>query len=305
MSDAGPPDAGATDAGEDAGDTTAPTITGISPMDGEAGVPVDAEVVITFSEPMDQVSVEGAFQGTCLGGVSFSWNLAGTEMTATPDDLLAAATGTIPGAVTALEYEFGLDTTAYDLAGNTLASPSEVSFTTARRITQRLTRITSLTGVVLHTGVGATDFMATGDTGTGGDPSSFYKAAMSFGFDILPPATSGIASATLEYEVERVANDNVEGVFPMDLGALTLVSVDFSAMDTSFIDAAGPLAATLPSANGPATVDVSDAVSADFAARSRTQFRMEFEFTTDGDRAGDFIEIALPTVTLDVDYWLP
>jgi hypothetical protein len=51
-------DTGGADAGQAVPDTTAPTLLSTAPMDGDVGQLEDVEVVLTFSEAMDQESVE-------------------------------------------------------------------------------------------------------------------------------------------------------------------------------------------------------------------------------------------------------
>ncbi len=53
-------------------DTLGPSITSILPRDGEARVPLDARVILTFSEPPDQQSVEISFSLTDSNGVALS-----------------------------------------------------------------------------------------------------------------------------------------------------------------------------------------------------------------------------------------
>ncbi len=116
-------------------DTSPPTITSIEPQDGATGVTKDANIVITFSEKMDQAATQTAYQSTSLpsSNVTFTWNAESTVMTVKPNAALAYATGTDLNAVTAQSYSFSLTTTAKDSAGNALATVSS-SFSTLRRI---------------------------------------------------------------------------------------------------------------------------------------------------------------------------
>jgi hypothetical protein len=70
-------------------DTTPPTILNSSPVNGERGIARESSITITFSEPMDRVSVQQAFALTNPSYYNydtkeFSWNKDFTEMTYTP-----------------------------------------------------------------------------------------------------------------------------------------------------------------------------------------------------------------------------
>lgn len=67
---------------------TAPVVISTSPGDGEDELKLATVIVIRFSEPMDQTSVENAFSIPGVTG-SFTWNENGDEMTFTPSALLA------------------------------------------------------------------------------------------------------------------------------------------------------------------------------------------------------------------------
>jgi methionine-rich copper-binding protein CopC len=109
-----------------AGDTTKPTLTGMSPANGASGVATNATIQATFSEPMNSSSVtaSGRFSvKTTSGGV----NVAGTVTysnnvaTFTPSSALTAGTS----------YTVTLSTAMTDVAGNTLTAPGTWTFTTA------------------------------------------------------------------------------------------------------------------------------------------------------------------------------
>lgn len=103
------------------GDTTPPTVQSASPANNATNVPVNAPVSVTFSEEMDQDATEAAFQISPSVAGSFSWNGAGTALTFTPNASLAFGQA----------YQVTIGTGAADLAGNTLQSAANVSFTTA------------------------------------------------------------------------------------------------------------------------------------------------------------------------------
>lgn len=114
-------------------DTTPPTIITVSPVDGSLRVPLSSPLSITFSEAMDQASVEAAFSGNpALPAGTFSWT--GNTMTFTP--------GTAMGEFT--PYTITVGTGAKDLEGNSLAAPLTFSWKTA--LLHRIISLTSAFG---------------------------------------------------------------------------------------------------------------------------------------------------------------
>ncbi|MGH3086348.1 MAG: S8 family serine peptidase, partial [Rubrobacteraceae bacterium] len=110
------------------GDATAPapTITSVSPEDGDADVPRDASIIATFSKDMDEASVEaagvfGVVKDGAGAGVAASveYDAATRKATLDPDtDLESGAT-----------YTATVTTGAEDTAGNALAENKVWSFT--------------------------------------------------------------------------------------------------------------------------------------------------------------------------------
>lgn len=102
-------------------DTTPPRVSSHSPADGAAGVALNAHIAMSFSEPMDVASVEGAFVLT-RGATVVPGRLAyiGQAAAFTPDAPLA------PQAT----YVATLRRAATDLAGNPLAVDHVWSFST-------------------------------------------------------------------------------------------------------------------------------------------------------------------------------
>ncbi len=125
-------------------DTTAPTIVSVSPSSGAAGVAKDANIVVTFSEAMNQASAQAAFQSADLGASTITWNAGGTVMTVNPNaDLTYTASGKA--------YSFQVTTTATDLAGNPLSNPSSVTFTTFKQLTANLPIKATTVGEISNT----------------------------------------------------------------------------------------------------------------------------------------------------------
>ncbi|HEY5949150.1 MAG TPA: Ig-like domain-containing protein [Kofleriaceae bacterium] len=113
-------------------DTTAPTITAVTPNNGAIGTVVRPPITVAFSEPMDQASVEAAFSFVSPSGATatFAWSTDGQTLTATPTADLAYGDQVV----------WQLATTATDLAGNALAA-QQVTFRVRRSTTTTLTAI--------------------------------------------------------------------------------------------------------------------------------------------------------------------
>ncbi|MEV8096110.1 Ig-like domain-containing protein [Kitasatospora sp. NPDC085879] len=107
-------------------DTTAPTVTGTTPAAGATGVAVGTPVKFSFSEPLDPATVTAS-------ALTLKTTTGGTPVAGTVS--YDAATGTAvltPGADLALTTGYTATVQGVkDLAGNTLAAPVSVSFTTA------------------------------------------------------------------------------------------------------------------------------------------------------------------------------
>jgi hypothetical protein len=112
----------------------------ISPTDGATGVTNSANVVITFSEPMDTQATNAAYQSAEIpsSAATLSWNGARTVLTIDPTAPLTYATGTNPATTQARNHVVTIGTGAQDDAGNHLASAFTSSFRTQRRITHTL-----------------------------------------------------------------------------------------------------------------------------------------------------------------------
>ncbi|MCG2827408.1 MAG: Ig-like domain-containing protein [Thermoplasmatales archaeon] len=102
-------------------DTTPPTVTAHVPLVDAPNVLVGANIEVTFSEPMDIASVEGAFSSTPgLGLGTFTWGLLEKTFTLNPGSDMTYST----------TYTITIGTGAQDKAGNNMVSPYSWSFTT-------------------------------------------------------------------------------------------------------------------------------------------------------------------------------
>ncbi|MGB0063168.1 MAG: Ig-like domain-containing protein, partial [Terracidiphilus sp.] len=104
-------------------DTTAPTVLSISPANNATSVPLNAEVIVHFSTPIDPDTVSNSVTVTPSGGspASESCSLASDQVTL----MCAASTGLQPATVYSVQVS-GF----YDVAGN-LGTTFNSSFTTA------------------------------------------------------------------------------------------------------------------------------------------------------------------------------
>jgi hypothetical protein len=106
-------------------DTTAPTVTVVSPADGTTGVSLLPQVTVTFSESMDVSKINNATitlsdsAGKPMSA-AVSYDAASLTATLTPSSPLAITTS----------YKVMVGTSVTDLAGNPLGSAYSASFTT-------------------------------------------------------------------------------------------------------------------------------------------------------------------------------
>lgn len=113
-------------------DTTAPTVSSISPADGSTSIDITESLTVTLSENMHEASLidgyhvvltdktTGATASDCPA-LTLTYNSSTFELTVNPDSSLTAST----------EYVLTIGTGVKDLAGNHLASTWASSFTTA------------------------------------------------------------------------------------------------------------------------------------------------------------------------------
>jgi len=99
-------------------DTSRPSVTNTAPRG--AGTNTTPLIVITFNEPMNRGSVGAAFSITPDMNGAFMWSADNRTVTFSPDRVLFAGT----------DYFVAIDSSAKDMAGNTLSGPTTFSFTT-------------------------------------------------------------------------------------------------------------------------------------------------------------------------------
>ena len=111
-------------------ETTPPTVVATSPASGAGGVAVDANVVATFSEPMDPATVNASTVVLRSGGVSGPVVSAGVSYdAATKGAVLDPAAALAAGTTFSVVVKGGAGGVK-DVAGNPLAADESWSFTT-------------------------------------------------------------------------------------------------------------------------------------------------------------------------------
>ncbi len=99
-------------------ETTPPTVASTSPKASDVDIAIDADIVIEFSELMDEVSVESAISiAPSIANAAFSWT--DETLTIAGDDMEASTA-----------YTVTIATSSTDAVGNALATEYEFAFTT-------------------------------------------------------------------------------------------------------------------------------------------------------------------------------
>lgn len=287
----------------DPNDTTAPAGASTEPAANAIGVRNDEKIHVTFSEPMDQESVEAAYASTDLPAeqVTFAWSPDGKVLTITPTSPLqyAEGTGTDPTTVTAKTYSISIGTDATDLAGNPLAEPIELSFATRRRLLALFGLDLNLTRVTLATtSYAATEIFVGDQTNT-----STYRSYLTFDLSTLPG----------DAEVEKAQFQGrqllTEGA-PYAMGAVSVQHLTFTSTlatalnSTLTISVPGTL--SIDATQEIKTVDVTSQVIDDVAHRversDRSQYRLQIDQATNGDTTADRATFGKNTFVLGAIY---
>jgi Bacterial Ig-like domain len=116
-------------------DTTPPTVVSVDPPNGATGKYNTQPITVTFSEPMNQVATQAAYQSADLpaSAVTFTWSTDGKVMTVKSNALLEYKVVASPSDA-AKSYSFAVTNTATDLVGNKL-SVLNSSFSTLKQVT--------------------------------------------------------------------------------------------------------------------------------------------------------------------------
>jgi hypothetical protein len=281
-------------------DTTPPTVTSRTPVDGATGVSPATTATATFSEAMDGATISSAtvqlrdpLNNPVAGTVTY--NSANRTATLTPAAALAVSTlyqATVLGGPGGVK----------DLAGNALATTSTWSFTTASSATSQVTftavasqdgwvrestESSNVGGVISATG-NTTRALRIGDDGS----DRQFKTIVSFDTSSLPDDAT-IISATLRLRRGAVTGSNpfvslgdcfvdvIEGGFG---GNVALAVGDFQAPATAVQVATMTNAAVNGAlSEGVLNVDGMAAVN----RTGTTQLRVYFELDDDDDGSTD------------------
>jgi hypothetical protein len=295
-------------------DTTQPTVVSIDPPDGATGVRDDQSIVITFSEKMDQVSTQAAYQSAGLPAseVTFDWNAEGTTLTLKPNDFLEYAAGEDPS-IEAKTYALSVTSTAKDVAGNSL-TPFSSSFSTLRVISAAIYGTASLDGEV-YGGFpgGARSDRASIIVGHGGDTT--FRGF--FSFDLTGIPTGVVANeARLIINKEGVVNNPYEKYSSILLDhVLYGESLSGGDHDTSSLADLGIFDSASAPATGYLGSDVTSAINNDLANRlvrgNRSQYRLRFPLEATEKGPGEYVSFTTSEGPegqrpfLNVVYYLP
>ncbi|MDP1919974.1 MAG: Ig-like domain-containing protein, partial [Myxococcales bacterium] len=211
-------------------DNTAVTVPGRSPATSATGVPTRLGcsaffrflnvVTLTFSGPVDPVSVAAAFKvlsGTTAVAGSISFNSAGTTVTFTPSSAFAFAT------TYTVQLNDGSNI-ALDLQRNPIANVS-YSFTTLRELNRIITNTPTVSGRILSGAVLGQSTVASNVAIRVGEFNATARSRGFVTFDLssIPSNTYCVTSASLVLEQTGV-NNSPYG--PLNLGNVVSEVVD-------------------------------------------------------------------------------
>lgn len=285
-------------------DTTPPTIVSVSPAEDATGVHSDANIIITFSEPMDRGTTHAAYQSADIPGVTFSWDESSTTVTVTPNSDLSYATGDLD--VAAQAFAVTIADTAEDEVGNRLADDFAWSFRTLRRITQTFATgseyaIRSVDGNDTVSVPCPTSPFALGDYGTLGQHKLFSRD-----IDELPEGIVEWESANLTGNQVQVVGTPYDGLGDILAYHTSIFPPSSSSWTGPNLRELGPFStdATL----GTKSVDVLEALVDDYEHRvermQTSQYRLVFERINDGDSTGDNVTFEC-SIRLIATYLIP
>jgi hypothetical protein len=320
--EAGPGEAGGEGGAMGSATGEPPRVLSVSPSDGALGVESNAEIVITFSEPMATSSIEAAYQSPDLpvSRLTFTWNEAGTELTIKPTAPLVYQAGTAQsdGALDFLPktYHYGFAELT-SRAASSSSSGDSFSFSTLRQVSADLPADPSRTGNwTAGEGEGIHNCLRDAKspyvpTVCIGDDSNNvrYVGFLSFDLSGLPAAIASFSNASLTAVGLTYGS-------PSELGPSLFEHVEFGVLDASGLSA--PALANLGAFYGATALssgshlallkDVTSAVSQDYADRQSdgrvTQYRLSFA-DIEPDGIWDDVEFVTSSIRLSVAYLLP
>jgi hypothetical protein len=289
-------------------DRDAPHILATSPTNGEKGVRSDAEIRVTFSERMDNESVEAAFHSDSLPAVKLLWDHDSTELVIQPAERLMYEDVTEPNAA-ARFYSFTIAGTAKDVAGNAMGDERTFVFTTLRHLEHTLSVPDKWARKLWHPANGDADTQALGCTSptsklSAGDADDDTALAFVVAFDLqtLPRGAVQWAKATLHAGLEA----STMNPYPR-LGSLQGYAVSAALDDVLWaVPTTGALGAVATYASSDHfDEDVLDFLPAAYTAAKPLEFLFRFETPTDGNGHDSTASVRCDTVSLDLEYWAP
>jgi PKD repeat protein len=288
--------------GNSGSDTTSPTVTSVklvssqrgtvtvTPGSEALGVDADANIVITFSEPMNQLATSAAYASTASSiapeNAAFNFDASGKVLTVNPNDDLRYG----------FIFRFNLENTATDLAGNKLA-PVQFAFRTFKQVTKRFDSVSNLDGEVSSSGsVSKTgDFIDVGDDSNNAETRGF----LSFDVSELPATLTTRDVLSAEF---TIGQKTLSGAPYTNLVSLVVDHVNFGAaleaedFGTTALSSHTPFSNDIPntkkSTNNFGMQDfMLSALNDDLTQRSargnRSQFRLRFQKSTNKDSFED------------------
>jgi len=292
------------------GSEPCPATSSTFPGSGATGISRSTNIVVRFSEPMNQASVQAAFAITAPAGHTtgvFTWNAAGTEVTFNPDVSFAYGDN--------VTWRIGTGATDLATTPNALAATFTSTFRTIRQSSVVIYSTPALDGLVDSSAYVSTagSALAAGD----GSTNLFVRGFLSFDLSGIPADVTEVSAATL-----YAYQSHVTGAPYTDLGELRAASVNYGTSLTAG-DFETPIIRTLQcppcvppicqicnpllytrdevvtlsttSTVGTKSAAVARKVWDDLVNRSsrgsRSQFRLAFSLNTTADSSADFVNI--------------
>ncbi len=297
----------------------APSVLGVTPADGELGVRNDTPIVITFSQPMNPVSVTTAYESSDLPATQlrFAWTRGLTVLTLTPGSRLSYRSGAAQtggnAAFPAKAYQYGFGSGATSRAGQPLA-PLSFSFSTLREVSFELAANLELSGnwtegegEGIHNCLRKAQLPYVPAVCVGDDANDVrYTGFVSFDLGALPAEIGAFVNVSLR------ANAQVYGT-PENLGTSRLEHVSFAQLGDAplyvpALAALGPFYGGSGLASGTwiaLSQDLTAAVADDYARRvergNRSQYRLGFAKVA-ADGHWDDLEIPTQSIRLLATY---
>jgi hypothetical protein len=278
-------------------DTQPPHVVEVSPEDAATGVRADADIVVTFSEPMNRVETEKAYSSLDLPtkNVIFSWSNGDRRLTIHPNNGLEYGEWTAGSATNHDQvYSYLIENTARDKAGNLLGGDLEFAFTMLREYSEQLTMVSAsvVPGGPVSASCTLTPTLSLGDIATQ-DGRGLLATFSTAGTDWLD---DGLDS----FRVDLTFDTTVVTSF---LGPL---HVDRVREDPATATWATPVLEqlSLTQAGSSWTADAREGLLTDVAERTddRTQYFIHHELQTNNDGTAQVTQLTCSSLKLRVSY---